>query len=782
MTNCLIQDGIVEDSEDDPDVYEIDVLAWDYGLSPLHLAILNGHLDVVDLLVSEYGADVLLPVKLLQPGTTNARGAILTLVLAISLPLEKSREMVKLLLQLGATSAQADMNHVTALHYIVAEDNNDALDILLDHDRPAALSILSNIGFRTSGYYWGGNDGDSPLTTAIDNGCQEMVSKLLGLGAKPTIAFDDWIKGYLEKNQYAKNHSPEQNMAQYKNSVIQPIIAAAVKELGKSIEDFLAHGADANTLEKNAHSILQHPSNSQYQTGESLLDIVQMKLKALRKYKGEPGNKPQMKPEVLGDEGDYTRGLVQGSYQHWTALRDYQSIKETNTQAHENYKKSLEKTPVKGAKEKKEVIAKLIQELEKAEKALLAAGAKTFRQLHPSIPKRVGNAGYNQFPPSDPAPYQTNIRFQIPDLNDVKKTGYLILFEAAWNNDIETIKSLTLAPWDSPNPTSVQQSAGEKTQTPLKIAVQDSNGFSPFSIAVLRGHRDLARKIVDICAAQYYKDDGLTSRQRWSMRPSDSDDEDSDDGEDLPIFSELVSDKFTVDNLGEVSTIVKSDVLPIRMMEWLCCATRFNGENKSSNHQYSLLLHAVESDNMDLFKFMIELGSEQQALLAEEDDDQKSYNLDRGVFQQAIKLGRTEMLAYMIKTTGVGIPLNELIKKSGIELETKPKYYQGLTVGGRKRADWAQAPDSQVQVVEERIPPVLQAAKVGSIESVEWFMSDAPVRRYKEFAGVNQNDKRIRTLEESGNGFDKTIGKWLSNKSKSSCCLRRFQHANNLYR
>ena len=725
--------------------------------------------------MSEYGADVLLPVKLMQPGTTNARGAILTLVLAISLPTEKAREMVKLLLKLGATSAQADMNHVTALHYMVAENNNDALDILLDHDRPAALSILSNIGFRSSCYYWGSNDGDSPLTTAIDKGYQEMVLKLLALGAKPEITFDDWIKGYLAKNEYAKNSTPEQNMNQYKNNVTQPIIAAAAKELGKSIEDFLANGADANTLEKQAQSILQHPSNSHYQTGESLLDIVQKKLKALRRYKGEPGNNPQKEPEILQDEKFYTRGLVEGSYQHWTALRDYQSFKKTNTQAHENYQKSLVKNPVKGAKEKMEAIHKLIQELEKAEKALLAAGGKTFAQLYPNVPKRTENNYHNQYTPSQPLPYETKMRFQLPDLNDAKKTGYLILFEAAWNNDIETIKSLTLAPWTAPNSIGTQGLSEVKIQNPpLKIAIKDANGFSPFSIAVLRGHRDIARKIVDICIAQYHKDDGLTSRQRWSMRASDSDDEDSDDGEHLPIFSELVSDKFTVDNLGEVSTIVKSDVLPLQMIEWSCSTRRFNNSNKTGDYQYSLFEHAVKTDDMDLFKFMIELGSEQQALLAEEEDDQKSYNLNCTVFQKAIKLGRTEMLAYMIKTTGVGIPLNELIKKSGIELKSKPKYYQGLTVGGRKRADWAQAPDSQVHVVEERIPPVLQAAKAGSIESVEWFMSDAPMRRYKEFAGVNQHDKRIRTLEESGSGFDRTIGKWLSNKSKFTSHLNTF--------
>jgi hypothetical protein len=60
-----------------------------------------------------------------------------------------------------------------------------------------------------------------------------------------------------------------------------------------------------------------------------------------------------------------------------------------------------------------------------------------------------------------------------------------------------------------------------------------------------------------------------------------------------------------------------------------------------------------------------------------------------------------------IRLTGVGIPLNELIEKSGLELKPKPRYYQGLTVGGRKRADWARAPGGPIRVVEDNIPPLL---------------------------------------------------------------------------
>ena len=71
-----------------------------------------------------------------------------------------------------------------------------------------------------------------------------------------------------------------------------------------------------------------------------------------------------------------------------------------------------------------------------------------------------------------------------------------------------------------------------------------------------------------------------------------------------------------------------------------------------------------------------------------------------------------------------------------------------------------------MQVVEEQIPPLLQAARAGSLDSVEWFMSDAPMRRYKEFADINRHDKRIKTLQEHGKGFDNEINVWLHAKSE----------------
>ncbi len=54
-------------------------------------------------------------------------------------------------------------------------------------------------------------------------------------------------------------------------------------------------------------------------------------------------------------------------------------------------------------------------------------------------------------------------------------------------------------------------------------------------------------------------------------------------------------------------------------------------------------------------------------------------------FRRAIELGRTELLAEIIRRTGAGLPLEELVKGTGVEIKEKPRFYQGLTVYGKKR-------------------------------------------------------------------------------------------------
>lgn len=729
-------------------------------MSPLHCAIINGHLDIIELLVSEYGSDVLLPVKLIDLDSKNARGAIMTIVLALFLPSDDAEKVVKLLLRLGASSAQGDMNQISAFHYLVSKRKSDLLKILLEDDKPAALSVVNNIGFATS------NSFVTPLLTAIERGYSEMVSQLLSIGAKPEISFDDWIKVYLEKNPWSRNNTSENNIIAFRTQMNQPVIAAANVASGTTVDMLVAKGADPATLDPSAYDFVLRQSKYAYfntsRRGDALLDLIQKKLKELRNY-GLSSASSHNRPEILKEEEHYTQGLIEGTYQYWSVVKDFQAHKVVNQNKWKSYEKSMEEKEIpEGEAQKKAAIAKVIKELESTERTLIAAGAKPFAEMYPEIsknPKELTSNLYAYSPPepAKPKPYQSSVSFNVPDINHAKKNGYIRLFEAAWNGDSDAIKSLTLAPWESEK---------EPANSPLQIAVQDSNGFSPFSLAVLRGHLDLARSIVSISMAQYHKDDNKSQRQRWMMNTDDSDCEDSDDENVLPIFSELVSDKFTVDNLGEVSNVVKSRVMPSTMMALTCKVKRFDDSVVKDSGLSSLLEHAVTTDNMEILKLIIELGAEQQALLAEEPDDRRCYSMDVSVFDLAIKLGRTAMIAEMIESTGVGIPLNEFVQNSGVEEKSKPKYYQGLSVGGKKRADWAEAPSDYAHVGEYHNNPLLEAAFLGSIESVEWFMSDAPMRRYKEFAAKNKSDKRIKTLHESGKGFDQTVSTFLNAKSK----------------
>jgi hypothetical protein len=186
----------------------------------------------------------------------------------------------------------------------------------------------------------------------------------------------------------------------------------------------------------------------------------------------------------------------------------------------------------------------------------------------------------------------------------------------------------------------------------------------------------------------------------------------------------------------------------------------------------SLFVYAIVADDLKLFKFLLDLGEEHSRVT---DEDGATGTSRFFVFQQedfklAIEHGRTQHLAEIMKRTGAGIPLEELVKKSGVEVKEKPKYYQGLTVHGRKRADWAAAGRNVVKATQtgSKYSPLLQSAKAGNVDSVEWMLSDAPIRHYVAFAEANKNDKRLMALSQAGGGIERAITTWYGAGGKFS--------------
>ncbi len=140
-------------------------------------------------------------------------------------------------------------------------------------------------------------------------------------------------------------------------------------------------------------------------------------------------------------------------------------------------------------------------------------------------------------------------------------------FNAAFNGDLETIKSLTLGSWDD-----------AKEEAPLKIAVHDQHRNNPFSLAYTRGHYDVAKAILEIAQAQYVPEEA--AKTRYTMEANEenseySDDSDCSDSESVlstgshpRIYRQIVDAQFTIENIGEVSMKVNSRTKPMEMIGW----------------------------------------------------------------------------------------------------------------------------------------------------------------------------------------------------------------------
>lgn len=91
-------------------------------------------------------------------------------------------------------------------------------------------------------------------------------------------------------------------------------------------------------------------------------------------------------------------------------------------------------------------------------------------------------------------------------------------------------------------------------------------------------------------------------------------------------------------------------------------------------------------NDMEGLKFLIEVGERWTAQQYGPDDEVSGfYFFPDPAFTLAVELGRVELLGEIIQRTGAGLPLEHLVRDTGVELKVKPRYYQGLTVYGEKR-------------------------------------------------------------------------------------------------
>ncbi|KAH9998078.1 ankyrin repeat protein [Xylariaceae sp. FL0662B] len=760
----------LDDDQNDPDFYKIDVVAWDSKCSALHLAILGGHCDIVKILCQEFGADVLLPIKIGDGSYSNPNAAILSLVLALALSVDKAVRMAETLLSLGATSSQADMTGVTAFHRYIRNGAPKLIESLWENDKRGLKTAINHVAISGTHY---NSSATTPLTTAIDRGDPILVLKLLGEEAKPQIDFDSWLKSakYLFEEQLSNYES---NFEKFQDSTEQPLIVAITSPRPATAIELLQQGADPDTLTKSSFRVIRHVYN-RWQQGQAALDVVRNVLHEFREYeygKIQPTRSPRyfarrnsfMEPPLAPHgTAEFLENFHEGTYQHWLVSTDIAKRFDTYKTDLEYYEKQkIDKGSLRGVAAKREAIKDLISQLEKVEKALEDRGAKTFKQQHPDV--RAPHEPSNRLPNQPSASsYSLDFKFNnVTDITEARKCAYIKLFEAAWSGDLAVVKSLTLVSWDA-----------DKQEPPLKMAVSDSKGNTPFSLAFLKGHYEVARAILEIVQVQWAPQE---EKARFTMdkdEDEDSYEESNAESIDEPeIYKKIIDDQFTIDNIGQVSMEVKSHTLPSTFLDWIVPTFRLcDGKMEDIKRTESLVDFCMAQNDSKGLDFLIDMlthFTSHEPRDATNMEPTRFYMLPDNHFKRAIKLGRTDMLANAIRRIGAGIPIEHLVNKSGIEIKLKPRYYQGLSVYGKKRVDWANAANAgripMMKTIGSEVPPLLLAAINGSLESTEWFMSDAPLRHYLEFgkSKVAKEDPRLKHLNESPEGFDRAIIKWLN--------------------
>ena len=414
------------EKEDELDWYDINILTWDdnSAASPLHWAIAAGHGDVVKELCSQFGADPLLPVKLLNDFDKSPRGAVMTLVLALGLEADKFTAMVTALVGVGATSSQSDTAGISAFHYFV--NNSDyAVETLLKADPAAVRAVMGHV---TAAGSWWAPSVTEPLITAIEKKHVSTVKMLLKEGVKAELEFSSFMKAAKVSFDKQVNQDTEENMKKFHKSVSQPLCVALESELPLVAAQLLDGGASPNTITKVGWTVIDEEYARTHQgPGETVLDIVRRKIDALEKWKPTA---ERTAPEALADDESYLAEFKTGSYAHFTATSQLSRAKEDYIDKLKLYNQGLEedrkKVNSEAEKDRAIKIKQLVRDYRAVEEKLLAAEAKTFKELHPTI-EYTPRPSYQWSPKTTTGPFEPKINFQRGDLTDASRAAYLEL-------------------------------------------------------------------------------------------------------------------------------------------------------------------------------------------------------------------------------------------------------------------------------------------------------------------------------------------------------------------
>lgn len=311
----------------------------------------------------------------------------------------------------------------------------------------------------------------------------------------------------------------------------------------------------------------------------------------------------------------------------------------------------------------------------------------------------------------------------------------------------------------------------------------DKAGLTCLQIAILRGHLRVATAILQIVRAQHKVKE--TKTQLHFEIDTDTDGDSSAD-EGLRIVGHAVDEQFTYENIGEVASRAESEVSPRQALlrgfpahafmddelpekdDTFRCVSMNNWSGVGYLKVNTLFKYAIFKNDLRLLEWLLKAGHE---CASNDPSDKTPFTLTQDELQLAMVLGHTECLGLLIQSTAAGLPLLKMSKESGIAAREEPQYYQGLSIRGQKRKDWADAgrPDNNTfsrGFSDNGRPPVLISAIQGNMASTEWLLGTAPSRYYLEYVNAHLEDENIQRLSQSKLGLEASVLNWLQSRSE----------------
>ncbi|GBC03939.1 hypothetical protein RclHR1_05400001, partial [Rhizophagus clarus] len=822
----LIFDPIDKGSDQD-DIIDIDTETWDHSLTALDYAIIFGYVEIVKLLIKA-GANVQRQIKLRARNNlsypyyhSRASNDLIYYPLGLCLLTQDQKsglEIASLLLKNGASASQINHELNTILHLAAKDGKTQFIKLLLDED-PKSLQIINSLNLNI----------ESPLSLSVSNNL-ESTELLLKYGAKAYISSED-IEDLKKHQKYI-----------YTDGMVQPITRAIhnnqyriLIEAGADINAIYNHSCLRTIIEnaiksnevniKNYEAKLNGEEKKPQEADEITMFINSLNelLEKEKKIEGETYRGYLLNKYTTKNYYEFLYAKNPEVYP-WSQILTYNTNnniiinEEVNR---ENYAKSLELEIEKlnynkecleylisrGAKtyneidmeNKLEVSKKSMKELQErlnSVRVLLEEQAETLEAekkerylkekilLQQAIDKqleeidRICKSYHNQSPYN---PYNLGLLLKamssepLIDFDEfIMKFTYLDnrvpvpaelvpeyvkLFQAIYANDINTV---------------------EEMSRNLVFAVYDNLNITPFIWACLRGHSELAIRILDITASQYepkkdtnnsndiidainnydiivdrnindadFSDDEGTS-QPTSTSINVLDDEDSKSRNFKPVTNYLAH-VF----LMHQTNFTSKEVLPKEFF-------------KESGIVDTLTLNgfevAVLKNNLEMVKKILDWAEKYQYANGDYFKNNGSLvtNLIRGNFTYDIRnsmtysiyLGYVEMMDLFIEYAAGGNNFSIFdIKDPEEKIPTQEisKHYQGLNVNGRKKKSWIirHNPGYSNKHVEPSY--LFYAAYYGNIMSIRYFFSERPIKALekfaKKYADNESKDLRVTILD-----------------------------------